>query len=104
MAYNFVPTYSLGQHSVGLSVIGHSKAYTQNSNDLAIPAFAYVNGFAKYQISNSLYASLNVNNLFDTLSVTEVEEDIIAEGQGVQYVRGRPILGRSLSLTVGYDF
>lgn len=104
--YNIMPSYSFGannQHSFGLNVIGQTKAYTQDSNELVMPGFAIFNGFVNIQVTQGLTANLSANNIFDALGVTEAEEASITEG-AVNYVRARPLPGRSLSLTLAYKF
>ncbi|MFQ5650268.1 MAG: TonB-dependent receptor [bacterium] len=100
--FNLIPTYSIGQHSVGLSLIGQTKAYAQDSNELIMPGYVIVNGFLRYQITSKLAASVSGNNLLDTLGITESEEGSIVDNQ-VNFVRVRPIAGRSIALTVGYS-
>ena len=68
-----------------------------------MPGYAYVNMFAKATITKGFSVSLNVNNLFDTIGITESEEGSIVEGQ-TNYVRARSISGRSTSLTFAYTF
>ncbi len=104
--YSLVPSYSFGgnkQHSVGLSVIGQSKAFAQDSNELVLPGFAIVNSFINFEVTNNLSANLSANNLFDSLGITESEEGSITEGQ-VNYLRVRPVPGRSISMGVAYKF
>lgn len=100
--FNILPTYALGQHSVGLSLIGQSKAYAQDSNELVLPAYVIVNGFLRYQVTNKLAASVNANNLFDSLGITESEEGSIVDNQ-VNFIRARPIAGRSVTFSLGYS-
>ncbi|KAA3659458.1 MAG: TonB-dependent receptor [Calditrichaeota bacterium] len=101
--YSLVPSYAIGEHSVGLSIIGQTKAYAQDSNELVMPAYMFINAFFRYQVTEKLYASVNGNNLLDAIGITESEEGAITDNQ-VNYVRARPILGRSLSLSLGYSF
>jgi len=104
--YNIIPTYSFGQENqniFGLSLIGQSKAYAQDSNELVMPGFVMVNSFIDVAITKSLTANLSVNNLFDSIGVTESEEGSITEGQ-VNYLRARPLPGRSMSLALRYTF
>jgi len=100
--FSLVPTIALGQNSVGLSFIGQTKAYTQDVNKLVMPAYVYVNAFVLFQITNNFYASVNGNNLLNTLGLTESEDGSIVENQ-VNYVRARPITGRSITLTLGVN-
>lgn len=104
--YNLIPTYSFGgdkQNSIGLSFIGQSKAYAQDSNELVMPGFVIVNSFINVEVTKHLNANLSANNLFDSLGITESEEGSIVEGQ-VNYVRARPVPGRSISLGLTYNF
>lgn len=104
--YNLMPSYNFGktkQNSVGLSFVGQSKAYAQDNNELVMPSFVVASGFINYAITKSLNANLSVNNIFDTIAVTEAEEGSITEGQD-NYVRARTLPGRSVSLALKYNF
>lgn len=104
--YNFIPSYNFGkasQNSIGLSFIGQSKAYAQDSNELVLPGFVIINSFINIGITEKLNANLSANNLFDTLGITESEEGSITEGQ-TNYLRVRPVPGRSISLGLNYSF
>ena len=100
--FSFIPTVALGHHSVGLSFIGQTRSYTQDVNKLVMPAWVNVNAFVVLHITNNLYASVNANNLFDTLGFTESENASITNNQ-VNYVRARPNPGRSITLTMGVN-
>ncbi len=104
--YNLIPTYTFGsnlQNSIGLSFIGQSKAYAQDSNELIMPGFVIVNSNFGIGITKNFAANLSINNLFDSLGITESEEGSITSGQ-VNYVRARPVPGRSISLGLNYRF
>ncbi len=104
--YNFIPSYNFGkekQNSGGLSFIGQTKAYTQDSNELVMPGFLIVNGFVNVGITKSLNVNISANNIFDSIGVTEAEEASIINGQD-NYVRARPLPGRSISLSLQYKF
>lgn len=104
--YNLIPTYTFGnakQNSIGLSFIGQSKAFAQDSNELVLPGFTIVNSFINIGVTESLSANLGVNNLFDSLGITESEEGSITENQ-TNFLRVRPVPGRSISLGLNYTF
>ena len=104
--YNFIPTFNFGktnQNSFGLSFIGQSKAYAQDSNELVLPGFVIINSFVNLGITDNLKANLSANNIFDSLGITESEEGSIVEGQ-TNYLRVRPVPGRSISLGLNYSF
>ncbi len=102
LMFSVVPAVSFGQNSVGLSFIGQTKAFTQDVNKLVMPAFVAVNAFVLFQITNNFYASVNGNNILDVAGFTESENGDIVDNT-VNYVRARPIPGRSITLTLGYN-
>ncbi|WP_179346586.1 TonB-dependent receptor [Winogradskyella ursingii] len=104
--YNFIPTYNFGstkQNSIGLSFIGQSEAFAQDNNELVLPGFVIINSFINIGITENLRANLSANNIFDTLGITESEEGSIVEGQ-TNFLRVRPVPGRSISLGLSYNF
>ena len=68
-----------------------------------LPGFAIVNSFINFEVTNNLSANPSANNIFDSLGITESEEGSITEGQ-VNYLRVRPVPGRSISMGVAYKF
>ncbi|HQF47917.1 MAG TPA: TonB-dependent receptor [Flavobacterium alvei] len=105
LMYNLMPTYnfSSNKNTVGLSFIGQTKAYAQDSNQLVMNGFVIVNAFVEVGITKGLSVNLSGNNLFDTLAITESEEGNITDNT-VNYVRARPMPGRSLSMALSYKF
>ena len=102
--YNLAPTYSFGakkQHLFGITILGTSKSFAQDDNDLVMPGYAYVNAVARFSLTKGLSLSVNANNLFDTIGVTEVEGNgNIASGLAA----ARTISGRSTTMTLQYSF
>jgi outer membrane receptor protein involved in Fe transport len=106
--YQVTPSYSVGPFEVGASIIGTTKSYAQNDNNVVLPAFVVVNPFASYQLSDKLSLSLSINNLFDKVGYTE------AEGQGNfsspsgladnPLFVARSINGRTTKATLKYSF
>jgi outer membrane receptor protein involved in Fe transport len=99
--YSITPSYTHRKFTAGLSFIGTSKAYTQDNNELVMPGFTYVNASASYELSKGLWVALSVNNLFNTIGVSEAEEGSIP-ANGI--VRARSIPGRTTSVTLRYLF
>jgi len=106
--YNLAPSYVFGnnkQHVFGVTVLGTTESYAFDSNDLVQPGYAYFNVLAKVGLTKGLSVALNVNNLFDTVGITEVNGiDGPAINGTDRYVRARSITGRSSSLTFQYKF
>ncbi|MCF6128434.1 TonB-dependent receptor [Flavobacterium sp. AS60] len=105
MMYNFIPSYKFGKakNTLGLSFIGQTKAYAQDSNELVMNGFVIVNGFVEFGITKGLSLNLAGNNLLNTLAITEAEEGSITANT-TNIVRARPLPGRSLSMALSYKF
>lgn len=104
LMYSLISSYLIqGQHSVGLSIIGQTDAFAQDSNELVMPGYALVQGFVNIGLTQGLGLSLSANNLFDAIGITESEEGAITEGQ-INYIRARSVTGRSVTATVRYSF
>ncbi|WP_414672779.1 MULTISPECIES: TonB-dependent receptor [Kordiimonas] len=101
--YQATASYTADRFFFGANMIGTTKAYAQDSNELVMPGYTQVNAFAGYQIVDGLTLSLNVNNLFDAVGLTESEEGSIVEGVD-NVIRARSINGRTTTLTLKYVF
>ncbi|MDO5607402.1 MAG: TonB-dependent receptor [Capnocytophaga sp.] len=104
--YNVMPSFAFGKekvHSVGVSVIGQTKAYSQDSNELIMPGFALVNGYVNIRLIGNLNLNAAVNNIFDSIGITEAEEASIISN-ATNFVRARTLPGRSVSATLSYKF
>ena len=105
LMYSFLPTYKFmdKKNTLGLSFIGQSKAFAQDSNQLVMNGFVIVNGFVEVGIAKGLFLNVSGNNLFNTLAITEAEEGSITENT-VNFIRARSLTGRSLSMALSYRF
>ena len=104
--YNLSATYEVGsskQHFVGLSILGTSKSFAGDDNTLIQPGYAYVNLLAKAGLTEGLSLAISLNNLFDTIGITEVE-GVDGAFNGDRLVRARAITGRSTTLSLQYRF
>ncbi|TWO33791.1 TonB-dependent receptor [Seonamhaeicola sediminis] len=107
LVYNLSPSYNFGensQHGIALSVLGTSKSYAQDDNDLVMPAYAYFNLIGRVGLTKGLSLVLSVNNLFDTVGITEVEGNGDGTFGSNRLVRARSISGRSSTLSLQYKF
>ncbi|MTK52984.1 TonB-dependent receptor [Paludibacter sp.] len=101
--YNFNPSYSFGKVDLGLSFIGTTNVFSQNDNKIVLPGYVYVNAFASYNITKGLVLSANVNNLFNTMGLTEAESTTFVNNS-TNYMRARSITGRTSKLSLTYSF
>jgi outer membrane receptor protein involved in Fe transport len=99
--YAFTPAYNSARLSVGANIIGVTDSYAQDNNDLKLKAYVQVNAFADYYLSDALTLSVNVNNLFDEVGLTEAEQGTVPDN-GI--ITARSINGRSSTLTLKYAF
>ncbi len=107
LVYNLSPSYNFGgnsQHGIALSVLGTSKSYAQDDNDLVMPAYAYFNLIGRVGLTEGLSLVLSMNNLFDTVGITEVEGNGDGAFGSNRLVRARSISGRSSTLSLQYKF
>jgi outer membrane receptor protein involved in Fe transport len=95
VVYQLAPSYTIGGASFGLMVIGTGKAWADDAHTITMPAYAVVNGYLNYRVSERVLVALSANNLFNKIGYTEVEGDGHA---------ARSISGRALKATVKYSF
>ena len=99
--YQATASYDAKQFGLGISAVGTSDSYAQDNNQLVLPGFTAVNAFVNFRPLERITLSLNANNLFDTVGLTEAEEGSIP-ANGI--VRARSINGRTVSASVRFDF
>ena len=102
LVFQLAPSWQKGPFEFGATIIGTTKSYADNSNDVVLPGYTVVNAFAAYEIAQGLQLQLGVNNLLNSIGYTE------AEGQGnltnnPLYV-ARSINGRSVKAALKYSF
>lgn len=105
LMYNLSPSYTFlnSKAAIGLTLIGTTKVYAQDDNNVILPGYMYINAFASYSIIKGLVVSLHSNNLTNTLGFTEMEGDAFVDNQ-VNYLRARPITGNATVLSLKYNF
>jgi outer membrane receptor protein involved in Fe transport len=101
--YNFVPTYNAGKLSIGFSTIGTSSSYSQDDNKLKFKGYVLVNPFINYKFTKTMVVSVNANNVFNTLGITEAEESSIVENT-TNIIRARSVTGRTIAATISFNF
>ncbi len=102
LVYQVMPSYTFGPLEVGGAIIGTTKSYAQNDNQVVLPAYTVVNAFANYEVRENLVLQLGVNNLFDTIGYTEAEGQNNL-GTNPLYI-ARSINGRTAKLSLRYTF
>lgn len=98
---NLNPYYAGEGYDLGLNIFSVGRAPVQNSNQFDLPSYTTVGAYVNFEVIDNIVVSLNANNLFDEVGFTEGEEGNPAIGDFVRY---RPINGRTISATVRLNF
>lgn len=99
--YQVTPQLIFDRVTLGANVIGTTDSYAQDTNQLKMPGFTQVNGFFSIRPAEKVTLTVNANNIFDVIGITEAEEGSIP-ANGI--VRARSITGRTISAAVRFDF
>lgn len=103
--YQLSPTYTFGGFpvTVGATIIGTTKSYASQPNGLVMPGYTQVNAFARYAINPRMSVSLEADNLFNTVGLTEIDQSsgsVTPNGLNT----ARSILGRTIYANWRYSF
>jgi len=101
LVYQATAQYEQGPFTLGANVVGTTDSYTQDNNQLKLPAYTQVNAFLAFRPIERVELGLNATNLFDASGYTEAEEGSIP-ANGI--VRARSIAGRTVLASVRFDF
>ncbi len=99
--FNIMPYYEAERWDVGLAIFGTDEVFVQDNNSLKFDGYVTTGLFANFNVTDNMSVSLNANNLFDKIGFTEGEEGTASPGD---YVRIRPINGRTVSASLRYTF
>jgi outer membrane receptor protein involved in Fe transport len=101
--YQVSPSYMWGPFTVGASAIGTTKSYASNPNGLVMPGYTQVNLFARYAVTPKMDLSLHVDNAFNTIGLTEIDQSPVnVTSNGLNSARS--IIGRTVYASWQYSF
>ena len=73
-----------------------------------MPGYTYVNLLGSVTLTEGLSLNLNINNLFDAVGITEIDNGGSTTGSSIdgnnRYALTRGITGRSTALSLQYKF
>lgn len=109
LIWNLNAAYSTGPFDVGMNVNGTTDSYAGFANKYVMPGYTVVGAYFNWHLSPHLVASINGNNIFNTVGITEAEEDAgrywDTNGDGkIDMTSARSIAGRTISARLKYDF
>lgn len=102
--YQFTPEYTFKQLSIGGAIIGVTKSFSDNNGPGGgpiQPGYTYENIFLTCQATKQLSFTVGVNNVFNTIGITEVDSGRTAGGTEIN---ARSIGGRTTSISAKYAF
>ncbi|MEG8017185.1 TonB-dependent siderophore receptor [Sphingomonas sp. LR55] len=97
------PSIVVDKLTVGANVIGTTSSYASDLNQLKMPGYVLTGAFASYAITPAVHVSVNAQNLFNVLAITELglATDTLPTN-GINTARAFP--GRNISATIGLKF
>jgi outer membrane receptor protein involved in Fe transport len=98
--FQVTPGYYGPDWNAGANIIGTTDSYADDNNTLVMPGYTEVNFFANYYIRPTILLSFNMNNVFNTIGLTEI--DNLPNAQGV--ATARSINGRTAKIGVKFTF
>ncbi|MEW5685738.1 MAG: TonB-dependent receptor [Pseudomonadota bacterium] len=101
LIFSLTPQVELRYATFGANLIGTTSSYAQDRNQLKLPGYTLVNAFVQVRPTERVQIMLNVNNLFDKLALSDVEQAAIPASA---VVAGRAYNGRTASATLRYSF
>ena len=100
--YQVRPTYTAGPVAIGATIVGTSASYTDSSNTLQQPGYTVVGLFGDVAITRRIHIDAHIDNLFNVVGITEVDQAPAANGFGVGSARSIP--QRQISVGARLDF
>lgn len=103
LIFQATPSIVLDRFSLGANFIGTTSSYASDNNGLKIPGYVMTGAFASFSVTPALRLSVNAQNLFNVLAITELglATDTLP-ANGINTARAFP--GRNVSATIGLKF
>ncbi|MFK7887286.1 MAG: TonB-dependent receptor [Gammaproteobacteria bacterium] len=95
------PEYRTDRFAVGATLQGSTEFFVSDANSLKQDGYNLLNLHGTWYVTDQFAATFNVNNLTDEFVITESEEGSANPGD---FIRARPLSGRSSSIGFVYDF
>lgn len=101
LIFQLMPQYETELFTVGADVIGTTRSFTQDTNQLRMPGYATVNAFVQVRPIDRVVLSLNVNNVFDTRALIDVSAGTIPTSG---YTLAQTLYGRTITTALRVFF
>ncbi|PHY22881.1 TonB-dependent receptor [Caulobacter sp. BP25] len=77
LIFQVTPQIQTERFTVGANIQGTTDSFAGDNSGLKMPGYTVVNGFVQYRPKDRLLLSLNVNNMFNTLGLVEVNDTVV---------------------------
>ncbi|ATC96542.1 TonB-dependent receptor [Pseudoalteromonas tunicata] len=105
MQLRITPTYYFNNGDVYLTMHHLGDRFSDGENKFELPAYTTWDAGVNYQFTSSLRLHVKAANLTDEIGLTEGNPRAINDQQaGYEYYYARPILGRTISASLTFDF
>lgn len=108
LIWNLNASYSAGAYDMGANINGTTESFAYIKNDLTMPGYTTVGAYLNWHLSDKLTASINANNIFDAVGITEAQNDgrafTINGASQTNMTIARSIAGRTVSVRLKYHF
>ncbi|WP_298164059.1 TonB-dependent receptor [Novosphingobium sp.] len=101
LIFQIMPQYETDLFTIGANAIGTTGSFSQDENKLRMPGYTTVNAFIQVRPVDRVVLSFNVNNLFDTLALTDVSAPSLPAG-GVTLAQ--TLFDRNMTASVRFFF
>jgi outer membrane receptor protein involved in Fe transport len=99
--FEATPQFETEMFTLGANFVGTTSSYAQDTNQLKLPGYVLVNGFAQVRPLPRVHLMVNANNLFNSVSFAEVTQSAIP-ASGI--VLARANAGRTVSASLRFEF
>ncbi|WP_167075296.1 TonB-dependent siderophore receptor [Sphingomonas vulcanisoli] len=103
LIFQATPSISTDRFAVGTNITGTTSSYASDLNMLKMPGYVLTNAFAYYNLTSAIRVSVNAQNLFNVIAITEVGQgpDVVP-ANGIDTARAFP--GRNVSASIALRF
>jgi outer membrane receptor protein involved in Fe transport len=101
LIFQVTPQFETERFTIGANFVGTTESFAQDTNQLRLPGYTLVNGFAQLRLNDRVQLALVGNNLFDKLALTDVTQGAIPAGG---LVTARALNGRTVTASVRLSF
>jgi outer membrane receptor protein involved in Fe transport len=108
VSYRFVPGVNIGEAlRLQFSYEYEGKRFVDTANTVVLPAYHTINFTARYTINSALTAYLYVDNLNNSMGLTEGNPragEVVSADAGANSFIARPLMGRDIRAALTYQF